>query len=267
MKPGKPSFTARFVAHTRGSLERPEIPTGDAAAELRLYDSLGSTRFPETKSWRARMERRTRFFDRLTVGALEAGVDQVAIVGAGYDGRPVRFASPGVTWFEVDHPATQSDKRARLTAAGAKTAAIRFVAIDLTAGDLDSALSAAGHDADRATLFVVEGLLGYLPRPTADRVLLDLRHRAAPGSRVAVAFPISPTETRPSRKLRHWIRQRLVAAVGEPWVNVYTSSEVDKAFAAAGWAVTVLHDTPQRYEGHRGVLMIGEPVTIARPAA
>ena len=55
MKPGKPSVTARFVAHTRAGLDRPEILTGDAAAELRLYRSLGSTPFPETKNFHDRM--------------------------------------------------------------------------------------------------------------------------------------------------------------------------------------------------------------------
>ena len=192
MKPGKPSVTARFVAHTRAGLERPEFPTGDAAAELRLYRSLGSTPFPETKSFHDRMERRTRFFDRLTLAAIEGGGTQVVIVGAGYDGRPVRFASPGVTWFEVDHPSTQSDKRARLLDAGADVGAIRFVPVDLTDGDLGAALDAVGHDRARPSLFLVEGLLAYLSRPVADRVLRALRHRASPGSRMAAAFPVAP---------------------------------------------------------------------------
>ncbi len=266
MRASKPSVTARFVANTRAGLERPEIATGDAAAELRLYRSLGSTPFlHETKTWRARMARRTRFFDRLTIGSLEAGTTQVVIVGAGYDGRPVRFATPGVTWYEVDHPSTQSDKQARLAAADADVNAIRFVAIDLTDGDLDASLGMAGHDAGRASLFLVEGLIGYLPRPSAHRLLCALRKRAAPYSRLAAAFPLRPADATNSHQLRHWVRQRLVAAIGEPWVDVYTSPEVDAAFAASGWAVTVLHDTPQRHEGPRGVLVVGEPsVTASR---
>lgn len=265
MKAGKPSVTARFVAKTRASLDRPQIATGDAAAELRLYQSLGSTPFlRETKTWRGRMEGRTRFFDRLTIGSLEAGLAQVVIVGAGYDGRPIRFAIPGVTWYEVDHPSTQSDKRARLTAVGADVSAIRFVSIDLIDGDLDASLAAAGHDCSRPSLFLVEGLMGYLPRQSAHRLLRDLRHRAAPLSRLAVAFPIRPAGST-SHQLRHWMRRRLVAAIGEPWVDVYTSPEVDGAFAESGWKVTVLHDTPQRYEGQRGILVVGEP-SVTAPA-
>ena len=215
MKPGKPSVTARFVAQVRASLERPEIPTGDATAELRLYQSLGSTPIRETQDFRDRMERRTRFFDRLTVAAIEGGVPQVVIVGAGYDGRPVRFASPGVTWYEVDHPSTQADKRERLLAARADVAAVRFVPIDLVEGDLDAALEAAGHERSWPTLFLVEGLLVYLPRPVADRLLRVLRQRSAPaaGSRP------------PSRRHRREARPRTNSGSGHanawswPWAN------------------------------------------------
>src|ERR1700733_7870470 len=132
MRAGKPSVTARFVANTRAHLERPEVPTGDAAAELRLYRSLGSTPFLyETKAWRSRMARRTRFFDRLTLGALEAGTTQMVIVGAGYDGRPAPFPPRGCTCYGAHHPSTQSEKGNGLAAAGADVSAIRFVAIDL----------------------------------------------------------------------------------------------------------------------------------------
>ncbi len=260
MKAGRPSVTARVVAHARAGLDRPEVPTGDAAAERRLYESLGRSPLPETRTFRDRMARRTRFFDEATLAALGNGIDQVAIVGAGYDGRPLRFATPGVLWYEVDHPDTQADKRARLASVGADVSAVRFVPVDLVAGDLDAELERAGHEPGRPSLLLVEGLLGYLPRPVAHRLLSDLRRRAAAGSRLAAAFPVVPADVSSSGpRLRHWLRRRLVAAVGEPWVNVYTSSEVDAEFAAAGWSVRVEHDRPQRYEGHRGVLVLGEP--------
>jgi methyltransferase (TIGR00027 family) len=67
------------------------------------------------------MAARTRFFDSGLLHACERGVGQVVIVGAGYDGRPLRFRRPGVTFYELDHPATQADKRARL----AEVAAMR----------------------------------------------------------------------------------------------------------------------------------------------
>jgi O-methyltransferase involved in polyketide biosynthesis len=64
------------------------------------------------------------------------------VVGAGYDGRAIRFASPGVRFFEVDHPATQLDKRARLASVGVVLPDVVFLPIDLLQDNLRSALRA-----------------------------------------------------------------------------------------------------------------------------
>jgi len=39
---------------------------------------------------------RTRFFDTKVTGALDRGCPQVVIGAAGYDGRALRYAKPGV---------------------------------------------------------------------------------------------------------------------------------------------------------------------------
>jgi len=263
VKAGKPSVTARFVARTRATLDRPEVSTGDAPAEHRLYESLGRTPLGRGSSrWRERMARRTAFFDRVTLAALDRGVCQIVIVGAGYDGRPLRFATPGVTWFEVDHPATQSDKRVRLAAACASTDDIVFVPIDLTTGNLVRSLETAGFDRTGESLFLVEGLLGYLTRNTTERTLSGLRELATLESRLAVAFPIESPDGKAVKGLRHRVRGMLVAALGEPRLTRFSLEDVDDVFCQTGWRVSVELDTPQRYPGHRGVLIVGEP----RPA-
>src|ERR1700722_11601033 len=53
---------------------------------------------------------RVRWFDAQVVSALNDGIGQVAVIGAGYDSRPWRIPSNGVRFFELDHPATQRDK-------------------------------------------------------------------------------------------------------------------------------------------------------------
>ncbi len=74
---------------------------------------------------------RTSFFDRVVLNALERGTIQVAAIGAGYDGRALRYAKPGVRWFEVDHPVTQRDKRQRLQRLAIPAPELTFVAADL----------------------------------------------------------------------------------------------------------------------------------------
>ena len=46
------------------------------------------------------------------------------IVGAGYDGRALRYGGPGIRWWEVDRAGTQTDKRARLARLGIATDAV-----------------------------------------------------------------------------------------------------------------------------------------------
>jgi methyltransferase (TIGR00027 family) len=61
---------------------------------------------------------RTLFFDRFIDDALDDGIRQVVILAAGYDSRAWRMARPGVTFFEIDQPATQEDKRVKAPEGG-----------------------------------------------------------------------------------------------------------------------------------------------------
>ena len=264
VRAGKPSATARFVALTRAKLDRPELPTGDADAELRLYHDLGWSPLGQgSTQWRQRMERRTAFLDRASLAALERGVRQIVILGAGYDGRALRFATPGVTWFEVDHPATQSDKRARLVAVGAPPHGIAFVPVDLNRDDLVRSLERVGYHRASPSLFLIEGLVGYLPRATTERVLTDLRALATPSSRLAAAFPIAPKDRARPKRLRHRLRRLVVSALGEPWLTRFSPEEIDEVLAKTGWQVSIEAEAPQRHEGPRGVLLIAEPAAPA----
>lgn len=262
MRPSKPSLTARHVALTRATFERPVIPTGDAEAEMRLYRSLGRPPFPQRRSGTLRMQRRTAFFDHETLRALHRGVSQMVIVAAGYDGRALRFASPAVRWFEVDHPATQSDKRRRLCDAGIDPGDTTFVAVDLTREDLRSALGAAGHHSDVPSLFIVEGLLGYLTREVSAGLLATMRALACEGSRMAVAFPIRPRDASARERLALRIRATVVSLAGEPWLVRFDPDEPDRILESAGWQVARSDRVAGgfvRFEGRQGILAAAEP--------
>jgi methyltransferase (TIGR00027 family) len=75
------------------------------------------------------MAERTAFMDDETLRAINDGVGQIVIVGAGYDGRALRFRSHGVRFFEVDHPATQADKCRRVGKLGMPIDNVTFVPI------------------------------------------------------------------------------------------------------------------------------------------
>ena len=104
------------------------------------------------------------------------------IVGAGYDGRSLRYAAPGTRWYELDHPATQSDKRARLERLGIDVSAVGFAAADFARDDVAAALAALGQSLDVPTLFLCEGVAAYLARPVLESLLGALADRAGPAA-------------------------------------------------------------------------------------
>jgi methyltransferase (TIGR00027 family) len=233
-----PSLTARVVALARSRLERPRTDTGDPDAEERLYASLRSSiLLPVGARFERRMAARTAFFDEVTLAAITAGMTQVVIVGAGYDGRALRFCSPGVRYFEVDQSITQQDKRRRIQELGVPAATITFLAHDLAHGNLASALCHAGHLADRQSLFICEGLLLYLERAVIERLLCELRGCAAPESWLA----LSARELAPGASwlasARSGLLRALLAAAGEPRRSLFGPDELTQLLERAGWAV------------------------------
>jgi methyltransferase (TIGR00027 family) len=245
VRPDEPSRTARGVAIARSLLQREPWETGDAAADDRLTRALAG----EIDERTARAVRgsgtlfdwirvRTAFMDRALVDALRAGIDQVVILGAGYDGRAVRYRTPGVQFFEVDHPATQADKRARYAEVGARIDDVAFVAADFTEPGWSDALAAGGHDVTRPTQYVCEGVLRYLPADALRSLLRAASDRAADRSRLATTF--STREGEPTGEER--VREEALAAAGEAVHTVPPRAVALAWVAEAGWTVTDVDD-------------------------
>ncbi len=258
------SRTARGAALGRSLIERPQWPTGDADAEARLYATLAEGYTPRdrgerggTDGFAAFLVKRTRFFDSAVIRALRGGVEQIVILGAGYDGRALRFRSPGVTFFEVDHPATQADKRARLDEDAAGLDGIVFVEADFIDAGWGEHLAAAGHDPARRTLFTCEGLLRYLPEDAFRGLLSTTARRAAPGSEFAAS--ISTREAAPDEREQEG--ERRLAESGEAVLTVPPAGTAVEWLTEAGWRVVSNSGAGEQPTG-RGRLLVR-----ARPAS
>src|SRR5581483_27710 len=187
MEDGGPSATARRVAAHRLGFTRVTAGYGDPAADEALAaDVVDGLTVPASRM-RDYLAARTAFFDRAVTGAVDRGVRQVVIGAAGYDGRALRYAKPGVTWFEVDHPATQRDKLARLKRLGITASGVRFVEADFTRDPVAARLRAAGLDPAVPTLFLLEGVAVYLEVAVLENVLDQFRQVAGPGSLLAIS--------------------------------------------------------------------------------
>jgi methyltransferase (TIGR00027 family) len=126
---------------------------------------------------------RTRFIDDTIEAALGRGIEQLVILGAGFDCRAYRLDDLSrLSLFEVDHPDTLARKQIILARASVDVPSeVRFVGIDFKWGDLDRAMEAAGWSEQAPTFILWEGVTTYLTEAAVDTTLRWCA-RAAPGS-------------------------------------------------------------------------------------
>ena len=160
-------------------------PTLRAVARLgRPASRVIDRRWPGVRS---SVVARTRLIDDVVAGVAPV-VDQVVLLGAGFDTRSYRL--PCLTEravFEVDHPDTQRRKREVLRRAGVPHDHVRFVATDFNLGELGGALATAGYDPAVPTLLLWEGVTNYLDAAAVDAGLRWCAG-AAPGSALLLTY-------------------------------------------------------------------------------
>ena len=138
---------------------------------------------------------RTQYFDDVLLQEARVGIEQLVILGAGFDSRSMRFAEAlrNVRVFEVDLPEVLAIRSERLighqpTAGRAQTAAAAAAAtaipIDFEHDDLAEAMRRHGYSADARTLFLWEGVTYYLPVEAVCAVLSLVASQSGPGSSI-----------------------------------------------------------------------------------
>jgi methyltransferase (TIGR00027 family) len=249
MQSGRASWTARWVATQRATHHDTRPDLGDADAERRLYEDLSIRLLGIKLAAPSGMAARTRFIDEQLLQALERGVQQVVLVGAGYDGRALRFGDAPVAWIEIDHPATQADKIRRLARVGATTRHITFVGIDLLEAGLDAELERAGHDPARSTLWVCEGLFPYLPPTVIEALCRTLRSRSDEEGVLVCNVLVRTSPTWLNRAVHRGV-DRLLAGLGETRMCEFPPGAIEGFLARAGWDIATKEaTTPSRADG------------------
>ena len=113
---------------------------------------------------------RSRIAEDALSKAVERGVRQVVILGAGLDTFALRNPHAArISIFEVDHPTTQAWKRQRLVGAELVPPPwLTFVSVDFEQDDLQQKLSSAGFQRTSAAFFTWLGVVPYLTRDAID---------------------------------------------------------------------------------------------------
>lgn len=161
---------------------------------------------------------RTRFIDEAWLHAIDDGVRQIVILGAGFDCRAYRLRNSASTIiYEVDLRTMLAFKRSKLGQnGGALQANVRFVEIDFDRDNLPMVLADAGFDSTAPALFIWEGVTNYLSADAVDSVLRFVG-RCAPGSRIVFTY-VHQGALDGSVEFDGAARIRSdVAGLGEPW--------------------------------------------------
>ena len=132
---------------------------------------------------------RTRCIDDVVVAALAQGIQQVVILGAGYDTRPYRLAGiEKAKVFEVDLATVQNDKKAKLRKLfGRLPENVTFIPIDFDRQTLESVFTGSAFDFSKPAVFVWEGVTQYITEG-AVRQTLEFVQKSAPGSVIVFTY-------------------------------------------------------------------------------
>lgn len=180
---------------------------------------------------------RHRFIDEHLLTAVPE-VEQVLILGAGYDSRAYRFAGAidDRPVFEVDLPPLSRRKAAIVARHPDRFGAtrIRRVEIDFHADSLIERLAAAGFTAGAPTFIAWEGVSMYLTRPAVEGTLAALAAACGVGSVLAMDF--WQQVHGPGGALRV-VAERAMRLIGEPIEFAQFARHAGALFEAHGFRV------------------------------
>jgi methyltransferase (TIGR00027 family) len=213
----------------------------------RLIESVIDRRWPCV---RGGVVARTRLIDEAVAAALP-GVQQVLILGAGYDSRAYRLAQLRDTAvFEVDHPATQAAKRRILRRGSVQIpASVRFVPVDFGADDPAAKLAEGGFASGKPTLVLWEGVTNYLDPVSVDAMFSFLASAIAPGSPVLFTYVDRAMLDGSAAFEGAATTLRAVRRVGEPLTFGLNPKEVPGYLSDRGFELesdTVVRDAAER---------------------
>ena len=207
----------------------------DPIAALLLNDDdgrqlLARVREPDVVALRAHVVLRSRFAEERMAQAVRCGVRQCVVLGAGFD----TFAYRQPDWarrlriYEVDHQATQAEKRRRLHKAGIRMPTnLEFVAIDFESMSLHDGLRTSSLDFSQPTFFSCLGVLVYLTREAVDAIFALVAGFPADSE---IVFTFTTADTGASSLAAK------VKLLGEPWRTHFEAEALVRDLQAWGFS-------------------------------
>jgi methyltransferase (TIGR00027 family) len=222
----------------------------DDPMALRIVGSQGASEIRSGKRWlktrlpsylRAIVVARSRFVEDELSAAVERGVRQYVVLGAGLDTFAYRspYSSSGLRVFEVDHPATQAWKQQLLAAENiCVPESMSFAPMDFESQSLADALRKADFRTDRPCFISWLGVSMYLSRETLLTTMKSIASSAASGSAIVFDYVIPPSTQNILRRSVFRALTLRLARIGEPWISFFDPNSLAMDLKAIGYSNT-----------------------------
>jgi len=237
-----PSPTARYVALLRAAHQLLEggaifsdpyaIPiSGESAETIALHGR------PEIRLMRLFMAARSRFAEDSLATAVDRGVRQAVVLGAGLDTFGLRnpHARKGLRVFEADRPAAQQWKRACLAKANLPIPeGLIFAAVDFEREALLDSLIAAGFKPEQPTFVIWLGVVPYLSHAAVLATLSALGR--LPDVEIVFDYGEPLEAYPPEHRTGYEAMIARAAAGGEPWLTFFKPAQLQDELSQLGFS-------------------------------
>jgi len=244
MQEGTFSKTAQRVAVRRAAhqlLDEPRVLDDPLALRIIGLDAERALRSDPkehhaySRAFRAFMAARSRYAEDELARAVEHGVTQYVVLGAGLDTFAYRNPHAGLRVFEVDHPATQAWKREQLRAAGiAIPSSLIFVPVDFEQQTLADGIGQSGFNANSAAFFSWLGVTPYLTKE-AFMATVCFVAKMPVGSGVVFDFAVDPVLLNPGQRQALDALSKRVARYGEPFQLFFDPEKLQQKLKNLGF--------------------------------
>jgi len=189
--PSQRLFSDPYARHFVPVCQRALLGPAHLPAVRTLLERFFDWRAPGARSSGAA---RTRLIDDWVREALASSVEQVVILGAGFDCRALRMTElEKMPVFEVDRAALITRKERIVGGNHQPPSRIRRLPADFQKDHLGNRLAEAGWSANRRTLFIWEGVTNYLDTRSVEKSSIFSRQTPAwdPLSSSPMCMPMS----------------------------------------------------------------------------
>ncbi len=180
--------------------------------------------------------------------SIAKGVRQVVNIGAGFDTLMYELSRdlPDLTFIELDHPATATQKRQAFVVDAPGN--LHLHPVDLSVTSLIDALAqVSAFDANASSCFICEGVLMYLDPTDVERVFTALTQ--ATSGEVKFVFTATPDMHSPNTNAT-WLLKRHLHRLGEPLHWCIEKSKIKEFLTMQNYAldqITDGHEMQKKY--------------------